>query len=634
MPVDQELARQLLLRQPRRIGSDAQPLPQTDPTSPSSAKSAFEGGVDTLLGILGVGPETKSNLTGQLLMAGLPLKGAIKGIPGMYSKLTRAAEEMPDAMTAAAAKSYLMNRAPKEEMQYRSALTTLEGKNPTDKVRKGEILGHLEKNPLDVEVKTLGNEIKYPRIAPGAPMGQDAHTVVNDPTKYGRYTLPGGQNYRETLIKLDKPIKPTPEFPQQKRLDELDNTYNDRTSWPGMSEADYQEMNRLDAERLALHTKHEEELRKDHYWSSHWDDKDIIAHVRYNERNLGQSNSPQEVINKWAATPQENYSPEELEKFKNQLNGAGTGPKGRFLEEIQSDWHEQGRDKGYQLPPEETAKLEQEYKTGVHRLADIRAKKEELGLQFDESQFRQQYVDQIKRNQELEKILANNDRAVPNGPFKENWPDLAIKQQILDVAHKPDLEWLGWTPGEVQNKRYDLAQNVSALEYDPKSGHFWAYDPDGTANFSEEKVTPQRLVEIVGKDAAQRLITQPLSEHGLHRLSGVDLQVGGEGMNKFYDERIPNTVNKLLKPFGGKVEQATLPVGSGVARRGPDADILESIDQRHGIPPQTIQAWVARLSPEMKERIKKEGLPLLMALLAREQLSNGNSAQDQQGQSQ
>ena len=119
------LAQQLLLRQPPKPIGTKIPLPTEDPTSASVAKTGFEGGIDALLGMLGVGPETKANLTGQLGMAGLPQAGAIKGIPGMFSRVTRAAEEMPDRLTAAAAKNYLMQRGTKEEMAYRSALSTL-----------------------------------------------------------------------------------------------------------------------------------------------------------------------------------------------------------------------------------------------------------------------------------------------------------------------------------------------------------------------------------------------------------------------------------------------------------------------------------------------------------------------------
>jgi hypothetical protein len=44
-------------------------------------------------------------------------------------------------------------------------------------------------------------------------------------------------------------------------------------------------------------------------------------------------------------------------------------------------------------------------------------------------------------------------------------------------------------------------------------------------------------------------------------LSGLDLKIGGEGMNKFYDEILPATANKLGKKFGARVQRGTMPTG-------------------------------------------------------------------------
>ena len=38
-------------------------------------------------------------------------------------------------------------------------------------------------------------------------------------------------------------------------------------------------------------------------------------------------------------------------------------------------------------------------------------------------------------------------------------------------------------------------------------------------------------------------------------MNGVDLQVGGEGMRHFYDQLLPKRLEKIVKPFGGKVER-------------------------------------------------------------------------------
>jgi hypothetical protein len=69
-----------------------------------------------------------------------------------------------------------------------------------------------------------------------------------------------------------------------------------------------------EAERAALREEYKklaDETRDNPtYKSSHWDEPNILAHVRMNDRTID-------------------------------------GKKSLHLEEIQSDWHQQGRDKGY-----------------------------------------------------------------------------------------------------------------------------------------------------------------------------------------------------------------------------------------------------------------------------------------------
>lgn len=69
----------------------AQPRPIADQTPPSTGKSVFEGGVDGLLGLLGVGPNTTANQVGQLGAAALPIMRVggkiIKNVGGVWKIL-------------------------------------------------------------------------------------------------------------------------------------------------------------------------------------------------------------------------------------------------------------------------------------------------------------------------------------------------------------------------------------------------------------------------------------------------------------------------------------------------------------------------------------------------------------------
>ena len=51
---------------------------------------------------------------------------------------------------------------------------------------------------------------------------------------------------------------------------------------------------------------------------------------------------------------------------------------------------------------------------------------------------------------------------VPDAPFKETWPDLGLKQQMLGDRRRPAREWLGFTSGQTQAARYDLSKQISS----------------------------------------------------------------------------------------------------------------------------------------------------------------------------
>ena len=99
---------------------------------------------------------------------------------------------------------------------------------------------------------------------------------------------------------------------------------------------------------------------------------------------------------------------------------------------------------------------------------------------------------------------------------------------------------------------------------------------------------PEQLPEYIGQEASEKLLSQP-AEGTLRSLNNLDLEVGGEGMKGFYDQILPNVFNDLGKPYGARVQPFGLkiPVEAGEAQ-------LHRFD----------------LTPEMREEIKRKGLPL------------------------
>ena len=62
-----------LLFQRQQVPSGAPTGVEPPPQLPSLGRSMMEGGIDTIMGLLGVGPDTQANQVGQMIGAGLPV---------------------------------------------------------------------------------------------------------------------------------------------------------------------------------------------------------------------------------------------------------------------------------------------------------------------------------------------------------------------------------------------------------------------------------------------------------------------------------------------------------------------------------------------------------------------------------
>ena len=78
-------------------------------------------------------------------------------------------------------------------------------------------------------------------------------------------------------------------------------------------------------------------------------------------------------------------------------------------------------------------------------------------------------------------------------------------------------------------------------------------------------------------------------------MSGIDLQVGGEGMRKYYDEVYPQFLAKYGKKWGAKVGETYLPIYDGKTQKS-GAEPIRFVD----------------ITPEMRQGVGK-GQPLFSA---------------------
>lgn len=335
-----------------------------------------------------------------------------------------------------------------------------------------------------IQEKVLGGERSIGNVATGtAPY-------------HGQYTLPGGENYREMLIKL-----PDERSGMDEKRFELDAQL--RRAAPENRSAIMRQMDEL-------RNKYENTPQVFEGVGSHFGgEPGIIASMRLKDR---------------------------------------TGPNGEkllHLEELQSDWHQKGREKGYKEPFTKEDNLRYKNLYDKHFGSDGELSPEEL-----------------KEFQSLDKKRDLDLYGVPDAPLKKNWEEMALKRLIHHAAEK-GYHGIVVTPGAEQADRYSLATHISGVDYvrnelKPQRNEMIAYDPKGNVVFNEFGMTPEKLEQHIGKEAAQKLLSQEAqpNDYGLptHSLRGEQLHVGGEGMKGFYDKKVPNILNTIGKKYGVKTE--------------------------------------------------------------------------------
>ena len=412
--------------------------------------------------------------------------------------------------------------------------------------------------------------------------------------------LPGGENYREILLKL-----PTFDPNKEKQLMELEanlRRMNPADFPPGYLDSMQQQAAKLRAEKAAA---------GDEFKTPHWDQPNVLAHMRVQDR---------------------------------------VGPNGEkvlHVEEIQSDWHQAGRKKGYRKPdqPERLKGEPYQLDDGTYGVRWEDGSVSDLGWGKDHA----------------ERLAAQGKltEGVPDAPFKKNWHELAMKR-LINYASENGYDKIAITPGAEQAKRFDISKQISKVQYDPNERTLFAYDKNGREVISERGVDPHELDEYIGKEPAEKLrrevdnATSTLNEYEIARdpdsgrygiylygepsyeyggeqllfgsksearehlqsmvdegisrepptISGLDLVVGGEGMKGFYDQMLPAYLNKYGEKYGAKVGQ--LPISSG-EKMIPDNAGLGMI--RSGEPELT-QLHSFDITPSMREEVLTKGQPL------------------------
>ncbi|MBF0260269.1 MAG: strawberry notch family protein [Magnetococcales bacterium] len=375
-------------------------------------------------------------------------------------------------------------------------------------------------------------------------------------TKFSAYQLPGGQNYRELLLTLPRErgaeIVVHPTQPHMFAIKLANGEYVQ--AFEGKPSAwNTREM----AEKYGL-PMHDTAT----FTSSHFSEPNILAHVRFNDRTVD-------------------------------------GKKVLLLEEVQSDWHQAGRKKGYRGDARSVQRWTILNESGEGIGSGSGATEADALASWRATAGNRAHLAVGARD-----TGEASDYAVPDAPFKKTWHELALKR-MLRYAAEHGYDSLAWTTGAQQADRYDLSKHVEDIGYQ-KRGDLYnvtVWGKDGQQLWQNQSATLQQVEDTIGKELADKMQKGEGTKAGsLRYFSGLDLKVGGEGMEGFYDKILPAFLNKYGKKWGAKV--GTLNIATSAA---PDANEEESFGYEDEV---ETSVHALPITAAMKESVMREGQPL------------------------
>ena len=177
--------------------------------------------------------------------------------------------------------------------------------------------------------------------------------------------------------------------------------------------------------------------------SSHFDEPNILVHLRMNTRTDAEGN------------------------------------KVLFLEEVQSDWGQQGKKDGF------VEKVDKNNIQNVREDENVWVVKFDDGSFLDISKIEAKNAEEAKAlalQSKKERFVGGNSK-IPTAPFVTDtnaWTKIGLKVALKEaVAQGADK--IAWTTGEQQNERYDLSKQVDRIG--------WQKNENGTYN-----ITPKKMV--------------------------------------------------------------------------------------------------------------------------------------------
>jgi hypothetical protein len=445
-------------------------------------------------------------------------EGGLEGgqvAPTFFSRAVREVEspKFPNKIGGQQAINLLRKKIKPEELRWSGIEEWLKTK---PSVTKKEIQDFLRTNEVKIEETTLIEGTKF---------GPDSNAGTS-------LVVPGGENYKELLLRLPEKEGNFNEIAKEV----FGKPFND------LNVGQVKEVRNIASSERTLAG-----LRGETFRSTHFDEPNILSHVRHNDR----------VSSK--------------------------GEKVLFIEEIQSDWALLGRKRGFRVSDKELTKLQNEHREVGLQLARkkidfIRNLEKNRPLDVPLTQNRQfifaesmlkrddaEFARLLKREESLGIEIGQNLRAkAPEAPLLKNWWEFTLKRMLREAVNQ-GADRLAWITGKQTAKRYSVRDKVNRIDYTSNENGSYTlkvFPVEGGTNVLSMK-NHAELETTVGKEIADRIINNkgrpdPDFPFGDAEFAGIlegeGLEVGGQWAFNLYDRTIPQFLNKFGKKFGAKVE--------------------------------------------------------------------------------
>lgn len=319
------------------------------------------------------------------------------------------------------------------------------------------------------------------------------------------------------------------------------------------------------------------------YGSNHWPELNTVAHLRAVERTTED------------------------------------GLRALDLEEVQSDWHQDGRQIGYVgdlVKYESYEDMPIDVLLALHRWNDPNgefdnANREELiELAKDMDADDGDPSNSLLHHWNTAGGLTRRRIGVPNAPFRKSWPLLVMKR-ALRYAVDEGYDVLTWSTGRTQNRRFRRSIQVDAVTWGPAGrsnrGYveviFWGGGTgvgshlvkrsDGSmGDFMEDGTQIKNLSDLIDDEKlVQRILGEKEGE------ADADLEIGGTGMRGFYDTMLPRMVGGFVKKWGGKVTRTRVDTDTVTEPGGEEVHAVEITDAMREAVPKGLPLFSRRRGP-------------------------------------